>query len=55
MICDFMSFSMVLQSCQDDVWVITKGCVQWNLVYSLKDFHRKQGSNRGPLDQKASA
>ena len=28
MICDFMSFSTVFQSYQDDGWVIMKGCVQ---------------------------
>ena len=30
MICDFMSFLIVLQSYQDDGRVIMKGCVQWN-------------------------
>ena len=30
MICDFMSFSIVVQSYQDDGRVIMKGCVQWN-------------------------
>ena len=33
MICDFTSFSTVFQSYQDDVWMIMKGCVQWNSVY----------------------
>ena len=28
--CDFTSFLTVFQSYQDDVWVIMKGCVQWN-------------------------
>ena len=33
MICDFTSFSTVLQSYQDDGRMIMKGCVQWNPVY----------------------
>ena len=33
MTCNFMSFLTVLQSYQDDVWMIMKGCVQWNSVY----------------------
>ena len=32
-ICDFTSFLTVFQSYQDDVWMIMKGCVQWNSVY----------------------
>ena len=32
MICDFTSFITVFQSYQDDVWMIMKGCVQWNSV-----------------------
>ena len=31
--CDFTSCSTVFQSYQDDVWMIIKGCVQWNSVY----------------------
>ena len=31
--CDFMSFSTVFQSYEDDERLIMKGCVQWNLVY----------------------
>ena len=31
--CDFTSFSMVLQSYQNDGQVIIKGFVQWNPVY----------------------
>ena len=27
------SFLTVFQSYQDDVWMIMKGCVQWNSVY----------------------
>ena len=34
MTCDFMSFLTVFQSYQDDVWMIMKGCVQGNSVYS---------------------
>ena len=37
MTCDFTSFSTVIQSYQDDVHVIRKGCVQWNPVYDRKD------------------
>ena len=33
MICDFMSFSTVFQSYQDDGRMIMKGCVQWDPVY----------------------
>ena len=32
MTCDLPSFSMVIQSYQDDGQVIIKGCVQWNAV-----------------------
>ena len=34
MICNFKSFSTVFQSYQDDGWIIMKGCVQWNHIYS---------------------
>ena len=30
---DFTSILTVFQSYQDDVWMIMKGCVQWNFVY----------------------
>ena len=33
MTCAFTSFLTVFQSHQDDVWMIMKGCVQWNSVY----------------------
>ena len=33
MTCDFMSFSTVFQSYQDDGRLIMKDCVQWNSVY----------------------
>ena len=33
MTCDFTSFLTVFQSYQEDVWMIMKGCVQWNSVY----------------------
>ena len=33
MTCDFTSFLTVFQSYQDDVWMIMKGCVQWNSIY----------------------
>ena len=35
---DFISFSTVFQSYQDDGWMIMKGCVQWSLVYGWEDF-----------------
>ena len=38
MTCDFTSFLTVFQSYQDDVWMIVKGCVQWNSVKSVYDF-----------------
>ena len=38
MTCDFTSVLTVIQSYQDDVWMIMKGCVQWNSIYSLEDF-----------------
>ena len=33
MTCEFMSFSTVYQSYQDDERLIMKGCVQWSSVY----------------------
>ena len=54
MTCDFVSFSTVFQSYQDNGQVIMKGCVQWHLVCGWKNFCFKQGSNPGPLDQQAS-
>ena len=33
MTCDFTSFLTVFQSYQEDVWMIMKGCVQWDSVY----------------------
>ena len=33
MTCDFMFFSTVFQSYQDDERLMMKGCVQWNSVY----------------------
>ena len=38
MTCKFTSFSTVLQSYEDNEWMIMKGCVQWNPVYGLEDF-----------------
>ena len=32
MTCNFMSFSTVFQSYQDDGWMIMEGCVQWSPV-----------------------
>ena len=31
-----------IQSYQDDVWMMMKGCVQWNLVYAV---YGKEGDN----------
>ena len=47
---DFTSFSTVFQSYQDNGWMIMKGCVQWNLIFSQKDFRLKLGLNMGLLD-----
>ena len=44
-------FLTVFQLYQDDVWVIMKGYVQWNLVFGWKDYRIELGSNPGPLDQ----
>ena len=38
MTCDFISFSTVFQSYQDDERLIMKGCVQWNPIHSWEDF-----------------
>ena len=38
MTCDFTTFSIVLESYQDDGQMIIKGCVQWKPVYGLEDF-----------------
>ena len=51
MSCNLTSFSTVFHSYQDDVRLITNGCIEWNLVYDWKDFRFKRGSNPGPLDQ----
>ena len=45
MTCDFTSFLTVFQSYQDDVWMVMKGCVQWNSVYG------RVRIELGPLDQ----
>ena len=36
--CDFTPFLIVFQSYQDDVWMIMKGCAQWNSIYVWEDF-----------------
>ena len=38
MTCNFMSFSTVFQSYQDDGRLIMKGCVQWSSIYGSEDF-----------------
>ena len=34
----FTFFSTVIQSNQDDGWMIMKGFVQWNSIYGCEDF-----------------
>ena len=41
MTCEFMSFSTVFQSNQDDEMSIMKGCVQWNMSYKGLSFGSK--------------
>ena len=36
----------VFQSYQDDVWMIMKGCVQWNSVYGWEDFTSSEDRTR---------
>ena len=48
--CNFMSFSKIFQSYQDNGLVIMKGCVQWNPVYNEKDLCPRFDSNPRPLD-----
>ena len=43
---DFTSFLTVFQSYQDDVWMIMKGCVQWNSVYGWEDFSSSEDQTR---------
>ena len=38
MICNFMSFSTVFESYQEDGQMIMKGCAQWNPVYSCEEY-----------------
>ena len=47
---DFTSFSTGFQSYQD-VELIMKGCMRWNLVYDFRDPRLKRVSDPGPLDQ----
>ena len=46
MTCYFTSFLTVFQSYQDDVWMIMKGCVQWNSVYGWEDFTSSEDLTR---------
>ena len=41
--CNFMSFSTVFWSYQDNGQMIMKGCVQWRPVYSLTTLEQLQG------------
>ena len=43
---DFTSFLTVFQSYQDDVWMIMKGCVQWDSVYGWEDFTSSEDRTR---------
>ena len=45
---DITSFLTVFQSYQDDVWMIMKGCVQWNSVYGWEDFTSSEDRTRSP-------
>ena len=47
MICNFMSFSTVFQSYQDDGQMRMKGCEQWNPVYGWEDFTSSGAKTRG--------
>ena len=51
MTCDFITFSTVFQSYQDDRWVIMKGCAQWKPCLRFS----QAGLELGLLDQKARA
>ena len=53
MTCYFTIFSTVFHSYQDIGWMIMTGCVQWNPVYSWKDFCHKRDSNLRLLGQQA--
>ena len=44
--CDFTSFLTVIQSYQDDVWMIMKGCVQWNSIYGWEDYTSSEDRTR---------
>ena len=46
---DFMSFSTVFQSYQDDERVILKNCVQWNTILCMKSFYFQRESDPGQL------
>ena len=46
MTCNFTSLLTVLQSYQDDEWVIMEDSVQWNPAYDWKEPRFGQGSNR---------
>ena len=41
----------LFQLYQEDVRMIMKGCMQWNLVHGWIDFASSGGLNPGPLDQ----
>ena len=46
MIWDFTSFLAVFQSYQENVWMMMKGCVQWNSVYGWEDFTSSEDRTR---------
>ena len=51
MTCDFMSFSTIFQSYQDDGQRIMEGCVQMDPQFTVEKFRLERGSNPGLLDQ----
>ena len=48
---NFMPFSSVFQTCQDNRWMIMKGCVQWKPHLWFKRPPPQTGSNLGPPNQ----
>ena len=46
MTCNFTSFLTVFQSYHFDVWMIMRGCVQWNSVYGWEDFTSSEDRTR---------
>ena len=51
MTCDFMSFSTIFQSYQDDGWMIMKGVCN-GAPFTVEKISVKRGLNPGPLDSR---